>query len=162
MCNPQRSNKMACIAFEQAKLSPCRYKHGSVISKGSKVISKGFNNHRTKYSNSLCACTHAEIDVANKFIKTYMRKKNSFNKKNFNNFILWVVRLSNPNSNKLESKITGSKPCKECIKKLTKLGFCKVGYSDNNGNIIIENIKYMNNDHLSEAQLSFKKLEKSV
>ena len=162
MCNTQRSNKMACVAFEQAKLSPCRYKHGSVISKGSKVISKGFNNHRTKYSNSIYSCTHAEIDVANKFIKTYMRKKNSYNKKNLNNFILWVVRLSNPNSKELESKITGSKPCKECIEKLKKLGFCKIGYSDNKGNIIVENIKNIESDHLSEAQMSFIRLQKSV
>jgi deoxycytidylate deaminase len=163
MLNTKRLSKMANIAYDQAILSPCRYKHGAVISKGSKVISLGFNNPRSKYLNYNDGCSHAEMDVATRFINGFYRKKKSYcnckkNSDKLNNYIIWVVRISNPNSEHLESEITGSKPCSECVKKLLYLGFQKIGYSDNHGNIIVENLNNIKTDHQSNAQKYFSSL----
>ena len=150
-------------AFNIAHKSTQRYKHGAVISKGSKVISLGFNNPRSKYLNYNDGCSHAEMDVARRFINGFYRKKKSYcnckkNSDKLNSYIIWVVRISNPNSEHLESEITGSKPCSECVKKLLYLGFQKIGYSDNQGNIIVENLNNIITDHQSTAQKYFNSL----
>lgn len=37
------------LCLEQAALSPLRYRHGSIIVRGGKVIGQGFNDHRAGF-----------------------------------------------------------------------------------------------------------------
>ena len=114
--------------------------------------------------NHIGVCCHAELDVARKFFNMYIRKKRFITKydkkRKFNNYILWVVRISNPKNKLFTSRLTGSKPCHECIKHLKLLGFSKIGYSDNNGNIIVENMNKIKSNHLSDAQKFTQKFRK--
>ena len=161
-----RQLKFSDIAFDQALLSPCKNKHGAIITKGSKVVCKGFNNNRTKYLNCIDCCTHAEMDVARSFVNRYLKKqsgwRNQGNRYNLNGYILWVVRISNPRNDCLESKLTSSKPCKNCIKHLLSFGFNKIGYSDENGNIVMTNLNYMKSNHLSNAQRTTRYIVKNI
>ena len=155
----KRIYKITNLAFEQAELSQCKNKHGAIITKGSKIICKGFNNPRTKFLNMINCCSHAEMDVMRKFINSYYIPKygkinvlNRNNKTNLGSYILWVIRISNPRSNNLESTLTMSQPCKECTKLLKNIGFKKIGYSDSNGDIVIKKISELDTDHISDAQ----------
>jgi len=42
-----------------------------------------------------------------------------------------------------------SKPCKHCIEFLKNIGIKKIYYSDDNSNIIYENINSIENNHIS-------------
>jgi len=46
-------------------------------------------------------------------------------------------------------KLTMSKPCKNCISFMKTLGIKKIYYSNENGNIIVENIKKIKTTHIS-------------
>ena len=166
MCTSRRALKFADLAFEQAQLSPCNFKHGAVISKGSKIICKAYNNPRTKYLNWINCCSHAEMAVATKFINSYLpnNKVSSRNKNkyyNLNNYIIWVVRISNPRADHLESTCVDSMPCRDCINQLLKLGFKKIGYSTQDGTIVIKYLEQINNEHLSNVQILTEKYRKN-
>lgn len=153
-----RKHKFANIAYKNALDSSMNFKHGAIITKGSKVIVTGNNKeNRTKILGQIHTCIHAEIDVANKLMNILRNKKN----KNLNKYILWVVRA--PNDKILQGKniYRNSKPCKLCVQKLRKLGFSKIGYSDDVGNIIVQFIDDIQDQIMSHAQSSlFKYLKK--
>lgn len=50
-----------------------------------------------------------------------------------------------------------AKPCYRCCKGLYKLGFKKIGFSNENNHIEIIDLRYYNNEHISYSQ---KKSEK--
>jgi deoxycytidylate deaminase len=57
--------KFAHIAEEMAENSPMMMRHGCVAVRNGRVISKGYNNYRTRIKSipcSGCSC-HAEIDA---------------------------------------------------------------------------------------------------
>ena len=158
-----RSDRMSIWAYEQAVLSKCSFQHGAIISKGGKIIIKGRNTNRTKYLNTMGICLHAEIDVAMKLINCYIKKQSKGKKikgqkqikYNLKKYIIWVVRASK-NKNKSEAfNYRYSAPCAECIKTLIELGFKKIGFSDENGNITVKNIDNIKNTHISYAQQTF-------
>ena len=60
-------------------------------------------------------------------------------------YTLWVYRFSN-------KEIKNSKPCNHCCNSLRKLGFRKIGYSNNNGDTIIEDLRFFTNKHISSSQ----------
>ncbi len=51
-------------------------------------------------------------------------------------------------------RVTESKPCQKCIDTLRGLGIKKIGYSDINGDIVVNKIENMTGI-LSGAQMSF-------
>ena len=69
-------------------------------------------------------------------------------------YTIWVVRISSHNS---ENILRDAAPCYRCCKGLYKLGFTKIGFSNNNGEIEIADLRYYQNEHLSASQ---KKSEK--
>ena len=159
-----RSDRMALWAYEQAVLSTCGFQHGAIISKGGKVIVKGCNINRTKYLNTKGMCLHAEIDVAMKLINCYIKKGKSKGKKikgqkeiqyDLKKYIIWVVRAD---KQKLRDKDVGfnySAPCGECIRTLLALGFKKIGFSNDDGTMTVQNIDSLDRSHLSFAQMLF-------
>ena len=71
-----RKEKFSNIAFNQARLSTLNFKHGAIITKGSKIIVTGRNyGERTKILGQIHSCIHAEISVASQLINRYIRKK---------------------------------------------------------------------------------------
>ena len=69
-----RKQKIIDIAAEEAYKSDINIRHGAVITKGNKVICKGYNTSRTKIKslNTLELCSHAEMTVARIFYNTYI------------------------------------------------------------------------------------------
>jgi len=68
---------------------------------------------------------------------------------------VWCVRNSNDKSKSFEDMNLNSGPCHICVTRLLKLGFQKMGYSDNHGNMLIVKLSEYNknNKHLSGSQL---------
>lgn len=66
--------KMANLAREQALLSDAKNKHGSIITKGNRVYSYGYNNPRSAFLNKLDCCQHAEMAAATNFINSIVRR----------------------------------------------------------------------------------------
>ena len=66
-----RDCKLMNYAIKKAEDSEMYFRHGCVIAKGKRIISKGCNNYRNKFSNmfmpttscSCCCSCHAEMDA---------------------------------------------------------------------------------------------------
>ena len=148
-----RNDKMIEYAMKQALKSNLKFQHGAILSKGGKILASGFNKSRSSFMNITQTCLHAEMDVINKYYNTVVHKKLNLKKKQniseLSKCILWVIRLSANN------ELVSSKPCNVCINNIKKIGVKKIGYSDENGNIIIENTKDISNNHISEAQKKY-------
>lgn len=103
------------IAMKEAKKSKMDQKHGCVIVYKKKVIAKGYNYHiedPINYSNLWSI--HAEIAA----IKNVRKLKIDLTKCD-----MYVIRLSTKGELKL------SKPCDNCMKKITEYNFRNVYYS---------------------------------
>lgn len=118
------------LAIEQAKKSEMYHRHGAILFFRRRVYSQGHNKFDT-----FAISTHAEIDCSLK-IK---------DKKKLPHVYLLVIRLNG------NDKLANSKPCKHCLEKLKKIGIKRVYYSDSNGNIVYEKIKYATSNHISSG-----------
>lgn len=66
--------KFRSLAREQALLSPSKFKHGAIITRGNKVYAVGFNNPRTTFLKKKDCCQHAEMAAATSFINSIVRR----------------------------------------------------------------------------------------
>jgi hypothetical protein len=136
-----RPERFSSIAYNSAIDSELCFRHGSVVTKGSKFIFTGRNNTRTQsaYINSMALCEHAELNVARQLINCIIRKKNR--PKNLGKYIIWVVRV-NPSSisDSVNMGLRESNPCQDCIDKLMRLGFKRIGYSIANGDMVVNKL----------------------
>lgn len=155
-----RLDKFSNIAYNNALTSKLNFKHGAIITKGSKIIVSGRNyGERTKTLGQIHSCIHAEIDVASQLINRFIRKKttNKYKYKNYlKKYMIWVVRAPSDKITQEKREYRNSIPCKMCILKLLELGFSKIGYSDNNGNIIIQKLDEIKNDVYTSSQKRYK------
>ena len=107
----------------------CNFKHASVITLGSKILSTGINNgYRTKWGKVIKCCLHAEIAAINNFIKLYPVIKQS---KSFNKLTIWVSCIDK--DSKTDKMFRDSRPCGECFYEIKKYGFKKVNFSNSEG-----------------------------
>ena len=107
-------------AIEQAWKSTMLCKHGAVIIKNNKIISRGYNRHlyyygghpqgpqghRSSFTRGRCVTNsiHAEVDALRK----------CYPKSNLNGAVLYVVRVRYDGSTAI------SKPCKGCSRAISK------------------------------------------
>ena len=154
MCRKMRFSN---VAFEAALNSKQTYKHGAVVTKGSKIICVGHNEgRRTKSLGEIRSCMHAEIMAANYLINVILKKKYGKNYKNHTKkYIVWVVRKTSHISPKAENnkKVYESQPCYYCLNTLEKHGFTRVGHSDKNGNMVLKKIKDFDKEKLHKSDL---------
>ena len=70
-------HSITSIAANQALKSDCVHKLGAVVTKGrNKIMCRGHNDpHRTTFLNAVTNCQHAEMNVATKFINTFVRPR---------------------------------------------------------------------------------------
>jgi|TARA_B110001469_G_C9603985_1_gene300182 deoxycytidylate deaminase len=150
----KRDSKFATLAFDQALKSTLHLKHGSVITKGSKIVTMGYNKgDRTKILGQIHSSVHAEIDAAAKLVNMLYRKKSRTKpmRSLLKDYTVWAVRVCQTDTHKKIYGMKNSRPCKCCVDKLLELGFVKVAYSDDEGNIVksrLDNIE----EHLSSSQ----------
>jgi len=154
-----RNSKFASLAYNQALRSEMTFKHGAIITKGAKIIVSSMNQgNRTSTLGQIHSSVHAEIAVASQLINRFIRKKTR-NRNEYKNYlkkyIIWVVRAPSYKKAQLNSQYMNSMPCKMCINKLTTLGFTKIGYSDENGKMVVTNLSNIKKVQISSAQKQF-------
>ena len=159
-----RYDKFKMMASEEAKLSPNKIKHGALIIKGNKIVAKGFNNPRSSFLKKKDYCQHAEMAAVTSFINTVVRKNpkkftpfSYSNRKshplyNLKDYTVLVVRIPNDKC-KLDQYVTvDSSPCLVCAKRMCKLGFGKLVYSNNNNELVVVKSDHYDKVHLCSAQ----------
>ena len=150
-----RPERLTSIAYSNAERSDLKIKHGAVLSKGSKPIYQGMNTSRTKSVNGIYYCEHAELNVVRQFINRMSRRKGKkWTMRNISKFIVWVVRVNSRCLLHDDFRVEESKPCQKCINTLREIGVKKIGYSNINGDIVVDKIENMTGI-LSGAQMSF-------
>lgn len=151
MCN--RLSRFASAACQIAHNSPQNFKLGAIVTKGSKVILSGTNKHRTQFLNLKRPSLHAEMDVAQQLIKNLFHRDYVRNEKSLSQYIIWVVRIGkDANGNTI---LRDAHPCFDCLNLLSKCGFKRIGFSDENGIMRLEKIRELRESghcHISAAQ----------
>lgn len=154
MCN--RMSRFSSAACESAHNSPQNFKLGAIVTKGSKIILRGTNKHRTQFLNLKRPSLHAEMDVAQQLIKMLFHCNYIRNNKSLSQYIIWVVRIGkDTNGNTI---LRDAHPCFDCINLLSKCGFKRIGFSDDNGRMHLEKIRELQESghcHSSAAQRYF-------
>ena len=89
---------------------------------------------------------HAETHCLLQMFKYIFKQQ-----KNLNKFCIFVIRIKRDTGEFLNSK-----PCKECIIRMIECGIRKIYYSDENGNIIMEKLKFITNKS-SSGNVSLKR-----
>jgi deoxycytidylate deaminase len=121
-----------------ASFSAISYKHAAALIYNNTIYSSGINKFiktiKTKDNKTHYKTMHAEINVFE-----------NFPKKNVKGMDILVIRINKSNI------LKNSRPCNQCIDELLKIGIRKVYYSDDNGNIISENVAYMEKIHISSG-----------
>ena len=71
-----------------------------------------------------------------------------------------MYRIPNNITLRKEGIFRNSKPCKNCCEGLLALGFRKIGFSNNNGQTELMDLRYSTNNHISAAQKKTSKYSK--
>lgn len=147
-----RHTRFALEASKEAVKSDQCYRHGAVITKGSKIVCRGLNRIRTSILSMKRASIHAEVDVAGQLIKRLYRRDYIKKEKGLSSYIIWVVRLGKDCDG--NDVLRDSHPCTDCLNILNKCGFKKIGFTDQNGVMCLEKIDDLRNkgSYLSAAQ----------
>jgi deoxycytidylate deaminase len=149
-----RSDRFCSIAYTASLNSKQTCKHGAVITKNSKIMCTGYNEGmRTKLLNNIRSCIHAEMDVANKLIKILKKKYGNKYRKHTHKYIIWVVRNTKFSKQSPNIKYYESKPCFYCVKDLLAEGFDKIRYSIEDGTIIFDRLKDIEQTKLHKSGL---------
>lgn len=121
------------IAIEQALKSELANKHGAILFTRRSILSKGYNKFLNGRQRDTSISIHAEMNC----LQT-IRKNVKYNKCH-----ILVIRLNSNN------KLVNSKPCQHCIESLRNTKIKNIYYSDSDGQIVCEKIKYATTTHVS-------------
>lgn len=155
-------NHVIQAAYDEALKSNLHIQHGAVITKGSKIITRGRNNSRTTFLNKKRLCCHAEIDAVQQLIKTQFHSNSMKPNSKFSKYIVWVIRLGANEDG--EHIFRNSCPCDDCLALLNHLGFKRVGFSNCNGEIemdTIQNLIEKSDNYITHAHKTFRKIASS-
>jgi tRNA(Arg) A34 adenosine deaminase TadA len=157
-----RFTRVIHAAYHEALKSDLHIQHGAVVTKGSKIVSRGRNNDRTSFLNRKRLCCHAEIDAVQQLIKTQFHSNSMKPNEKFSKYIVWVIRLgSDGKGNRI---LRQSQPCDDCLSLLDHLGFKRVGFSNCDGEIemdTIQNLIEKSKVYTTHAHKTFMKIASS-
>lgn len=170
----KRNRRFQIETTKIASLSSINNKHGSIITHGNTIYASGYNNKRTKFLGKIDCCQHAEMAAANEFINKYVKcKSNKYSRKSMKNkyyitknkevdycynlkkFTVWCVRVPKCKHRQSKCENLMSAPCILCLKRLQYLGFGKIAFSNEMGNIEIHKLKNYSTNHISKAQRQY-------
>ena len=112
------------LAIQQARKSPCGYKHGAVLIQNGRVLGAGYNVHgrppcKGEIAERPRGWIHAEASALVHVKRSQMHGAT-----------MLVVRV-NP-----KGLLRDSKPCTKCLRLLRRRGIRKVVYSTSAGNFL--------------------------
>ena len=96
--------------------------------------------------------THSEQNVIDKYIKLYRRKgyKDDDIRRKLGKQCIIVVRISNDKN--VDTIITNSAPCSQCVKCLKKNNIKKIIYSLDDGTLQFSRVRDLDDTHISRGQ----------
>ena len=149
-----RTQRYVELAMEKATESDLAKRHGCVIVRAGKVRAVTCNTStRSVMSGRHMPTMHAEMCALSLVFRKRQqddepgRRHRLQYKKNRNRHVdLYVIRIG------AENKLLNSRPCRECVRALQKMGVDRVFYSDAAGNVVMEKVSTMTADHLSHHQ----------
>lgn len=122
-------------ALIESKKSNLNLQHGSVITKGSKIIIRGYNNNRSTIKGKLCYCMHSEMTVIFDWLKICCKdiKNLSELRRKGNKYSLYITRN---NKDITSNMFSMSKPCQMCSFLVKKCNFKKVIYTTGDNEVL--------------------------
>lgn len=115
-----------------ALTSTCRWRHGSVIAKGSRLVAFSANIHRNSpdldYDNSSWHAEEAALRALHRATGT------TYGMGDFKGYTLYVARVNTKNEPSL------SRPCEDCWRLLVANGITDVYYTNELGTLSHESI----------------------
>lgn len=126
---------MCEIALDESKKSTITFQHGAVITKGSKIITKGHNHKRSLVKGKLTYCLHSEMVVINDWLKTCCKNISDPNtiRRKGNKFTIYITRNNKDNTS---NNFSFSKPCFMCTQLLKKCNFKRIVYTTGDSEIL--------------------------
>jgi deoxycytidylate deaminase len=151
-----KEERLSLFADEMSRKSPMIMRHGAICARGSKIVSRGCNHYRTKFSKmpnkEYCSC-HAEMDALYR-LKIKNQKKRTIDNL-FKNITIYVVKKDRNGNYK------DSTPCLDCYNYMKKIGIKKIVYSID-GDIISAKLKNIQPQKISLGRLFIDKGYKRV
>lgn len=150
-----KEERLSLFADEMSRKSPMIMRHGAICARGNKIVSRGYNHYRTKFSKmgnkEYCSC-HAEMDALYRLkIKNQKKRTNNILK----SIKIYVVKTDRNGNYK------DSTPCFDCYNYMLKLGIKKIVYSIEGG-IVSEKLKNIKPQKISLGRLFIDKGYKRV
>lgn len=145
VCNIMKFDVVIDTLIMKARTSDLSHKHSACLIKNKSVYSFGVNKYvkNIKLGNQVGFLTiHAEIDAI------LNMDKRSF----FEGLDIIIIRINKSNH------LRNSRPCNACIEKMRKKGIRRAYYSNENGEIVCEEINQMPLLHDSSGYLFRKRL----
>lgn len=148
-----RVSYLKSVAVNVANESTCRDRHGAAVVRGNRLMTVGCNNNlRTSFLGRLDICQHAEMDAVTCYINRFLRRTPEHKKlRKIRSLTVWSVRLTNRG-------LTFACPCQICLYRLKTMGFKRVAFSNDSGDVEFCRISNLQNSHLSSAQRRFHNL----
>lgn len=127
--------KLCENALVESQKSQIAFQHGSLITKGSKIITKGYNHNRSTYKGKHCLCMHSEMVVISNWIKICCKdiKNDNDLKRKGSKYTIYIIRN---NKDFTDNNFSMSKPCIMCTKMIKKCNFKKIIYTTGDEEII--------------------------
>lgn len=132
--------------------SDISYRHSAALFKRNKVVAVGYNKSVKQMNinnngHSFKITVHAEVDAL------YQASK----KHDLRGIDIIIIRTKNLCNGQMT--LRNSRPCNDCIDKMTKIGIRKVYYSNSEGNIVYEFLDNMAKTHVSSGRKNLKQLK---
>lgn len=127
--------KLCEDALIESQKSQIAFQHGALITKGGKIITKGYNNSRSTYKRKHCLCMHSEMVVIVNWFKICckdIKNENDLRRKG-NKYTIYIIRN---NKDFTDNIFSMSKPCIMCTKMIKKCNFKKIIYTTGDDEVI--------------------------
>ncbi len=137
--------KFINIAISEAEKSSLGIRHGCVITKGGKEMSRGYNSKRSIMWGEIIPSVHAERSAV------CASKRNKY-KQRVHGATIYIVRIKMDKNGNIN--LSNSKPCTDCARYLKKLNIKKIVYSIDGG-IVVVKTKNLNDTRISYGYKTF-------
>lgn len=132
--------------------SDISYRHSAALFKRNKLVAVGYNksikqmNISNNNSSQFKITVHAEVDAL------YQASK----KQDLRGIDIIIIRTKHLCNGQIT--LRNSRPCTDCIDKMTKIGIRKVYYSNSEGEIVYEFLENMIKTHVSSGRKNLKQM----
>ncbi len=122
-----RANRLMAYAVSEANKSQEPNRHGCIIARGSRVVSKGWNKSKTH---------PAAVDYHSRHLHAELSAIVGANESDLRGSDLFVCRIFR----RPDGKLGMSRPCTKCMKLIKTAGIRRIYYTTEEGRIEVERV----------------------